>query len=207
VISPPTLVCTPREATALFFQSNAYMNLLWNKLFRRELLWGMRGKSYASAEDMAVSYQAVHRAHSIAIIPDVLYFYRIHAESAVNGRFRLCHLDAMKSLDDMAADVRVWYPDMEAYLIAHETSFAFTLLKRMIVSRANYPEQEKLLMERIRHNAKPLQQAGLMTRSMRRSYATLRAGKWVFKACVLCKNFWNVMKLKFMPKDAYSFIG
>ena len=153
---PPCCVCTAKQATELILQTPGYMNSLSNKLFRKALLYGFQGKSYAAAQDLAVTYQLVHRCARIALIPDVLYFYRIHAESTVNGEFQPKRLDSLRSFDDMAADIRRWYPDLENRLRVCETNFALALLRRVVASGKPYPQEERMLAERVRKNHRAL---------------------------------------------------
>lgn len=59
-------------------------NYVWNKLYRRELLWEDPfpvGKVY---EDILFMHQLMCRAQKAALLPSILYHYRIRSESVTN---------------------------------------------------------------------------------------------------------------------------
>lgn len=69
-----------------FVEENPKMNtVIWNKLYRRELLSGLDfPETISMGEDLIFSYKAMYRVKKAACIPEKLYFYRKRLGSAVN---------------------------------------------------------------------------------------------------------------------------
>ncbi|MEG0741168.1 MAG: glycosyltransferase family 2 protein [Clostridia bacterium] len=176
VSSPPRRICTAEEAISLLLSLPGYMNPLCNKLFRRELLHGVQCKPYAAAEDFSTTCQALHRARRIALIPDVLYHYRIRANSIITAPFNLKRLDSLQSFDDTSIFIRAWYPGFEEQLGACEARFALSLLGRVVTSPKRYPEVERMLVERVRKNRRALHASASVPRAMRLADFSLRLG-------------------------------
>ncbi|MEG2701129.1 MAG: glycosyltransferase family 2 protein [Clostridia bacterium] len=176
VINPPSRTCTAKEAIKLLLTAPSYMNPIWNKLCRRELLCDFQCKPYATANDLAVSYQVLHRSRRVVVIPDVLYHYRIREDSLTTAPFGLKQMDSLRCFDDMAADIRAWYPDFEPLVCSGEARFALFRLRSATLSHPRCREVERALAERILKNRRALTKSNGVPRSIIWESNVLRLG-------------------------------
>ncbi len=61
-------------------------DVLWNKLYKRELWEGIRFPDGRIHEDYAIAYRVFYKAERIAVIPDILYYYTIREGSTMRTR-------------------------------------------------------------------------------------------------------------------------
>lgn len=78
-------ICT--DVFARFLAENPNMGKsVWNKMYRRELLEGLRFPTETGmGEDIVFLCQALYRAAKAAHVPEALYFYRMRESSAMNS--------------------------------------------------------------------------------------------------------------------------
>ncbi len=72
--------------------------VLWNKIYRREILTGLSFFEGIMFEDEVFSAKAIYRASKIGQIEDVLYYYLYNEESVMNRNYSYRMLDILKAL-------------------------------------------------------------------------------------------------------------
>lgn len=74
--------------------------VVWNKLWRRELLGRLRFPAGKQHEDEFFSWRAYQKAGRCAVTAAPLYYYRQRAESIMDGGFSVRSLDAVEALTE-----------------------------------------------------------------------------------------------------------
>ncbi|MBM7000829.1 glycosyltransferase [bacterium] len=98
---PRFAVLTAREASRRLVQDGSgAFTVVWNKLYRRELLEGVQFPAGRQHEDEFVTYRLLWEAVSIAVTDDALYFYRQRPTSTMGVGFSRRSLDAIEALGE-----------------------------------------------------------------------------------------------------------
>lgn len=87
------VVGTPEQIYALLYNDTAYPVAAWNKLYRRSCWQTLRFPVGKTCEDAFTTYQLIHAARRIVMIPEALYCYRIRPGSIMTSSFSLKKMD------------------------------------------------------------------------------------------------------------------
>ena len=86
-------VGTPEQIYELLYNDTAYPVAAWNKLYRRSCWETLRFPVGKTCEDAFTTYQLIHKARRIVMIPEALYCYRIRPGSIMTSAFSLKKMD------------------------------------------------------------------------------------------------------------------
>lgn len=86
-------VGSSEQIYGLLYDDAAYPVTAWNKLYRRCCWEKFRFPVGKICEDAFTTYQLIHRANRIVMIPEALYCYRIRPESIMTSSFSLKRMD------------------------------------------------------------------------------------------------------------------
>ena len=86
-------VGTPKQIYSLLYNDTAYPVAAWNKLYRRSCWETLRFPVGKTCEDAFTTYQLIHNAQRIVMIPEALYCYRIRPGSIMTSSFSLKKMD------------------------------------------------------------------------------------------------------------------
>ncbi len=147
------LVGTPEQIYALLYNDTAYPVSALNKLYRRSCWEILRFPVGKTCEDAFTTYQLIHNARQIVMIPEALYCYRIRPNSIMTSAFSL------KKMDEEEA-WRCNYEFMEQhYPQFRKNAFDFYLRKvnglihiMNEADRKNYIEQYQFLRKILKSN-------------------------------------------------------
>jgi len=147
------MVGTPEQIYELLYNDTAYPVAAWNKLYRRRCWETLRFPVGKTCEDAFTTYQLIHNARRIVMIPEALYCYRIRPGSIMTSAFSL------KKMDEEEA-WRCNYKFMEQhYPLFYKSSFDFYLQKvnglvRLMDEEEKilFSEQYRFLREILKHN-------------------------------------------------------
>ena len=93
-----------REASlALQFDSTGNAAVVWNKLYRAELLEGIRFPAGKQHEDEFVTYRLLWKARTVSMVPEPLYYYRQRPGSIMGTGVSRKTFDAFEGLEGRAA--------------------------------------------------------------------------------------------------------
>jgi len=93
----PTIIDNPEESIKNFLLSKNSRAFPWNKLFRKEALKGIKFKKYNYSEDYLFNLHVLNNSIRKVTIPNKLYYYVEHQESAVNVPFSKRKLDIISA--------------------------------------------------------------------------------------------------------------
>lgn len=88
-----SVVGVSEQIFAMLYDDTAYPVSALNKLYRRSCWKEMRFPAGKTCEDAFTTYQLVHNAERIVMIPDALYCYRIRPGSIMTSSFSLKKMD------------------------------------------------------------------------------------------------------------------
>lgn len=139
-------VGTPEQIYAKLYNETAYPVAAWNKLYRRSCWEALRFPVGKLCEDTFTTYQLIHNAKRIAMIPEALYCYRIRPESIMTSAFTLKRMDEEEAWRCNYRFIEEHYPALR------KAAFDFYLLKVNILmhtipadEREQYAEQYRFL--------------------------------------------------------------
>ena len=117
------------------YLSNWTCSLFWNKLFRRELLSGIRfRKERRCIDDEFFTYKVISGASKILRIPDVLYHYRQRASSAVFSHKNQIQItdDALEILIERYQWICRRFPSLRKVYLAHDVEIMLYFAREFV---------------------------------------------------------------------------
>ena len=141
-----------------YLSGNIFVNSVCDKLFRKDILEGLRfPEGYSVGEDMYFQYQVLKKAKKIAIdTTDSKYMYIIREESAMTNRFNDRFFDTIE-LSKKIVEENKENSEMFCYAKAHEIHETCKVLEYMYLASAEVEyrkERDKLLSSIKRYRLK-----------------------------------------------------
>lgn len=90
-----------------------FKQVVWNKLYRREVVCHIQFPVGKINEDEFWTYKVFGNSKKIVKISDVLYFYRQQAESIMGKKYSLKRLDGLQALHDRIFYMKKNFPTLE----------------------------------------------------------------------------------------------
>lgn len=119
---PETLVMDREEALGELLRNDTLQNLVWDKLYRRELFEDLRFPEGKTFEDMAVMHWLFLRAQRVVCLPAVMYHYLQRSNSIVGDislKNRMTHYQmARERYDALRGDWPQFADRMAAQCVA-----------------------------------------------------------------------------------------
>lgn len=104
---------TAEEAMAEHIRDRYFRQLLWNKLYRRKILDGVRFPDEKGIDDEFFTYQAIGSARKLVRIDAVLYAYRQQEGSVMHTLNMYQRLQAVKAKTQRHSYIRRHMPGLE----------------------------------------------------------------------------------------------
>ncbi|MGN1420916.1 MAG: glycosyltransferase family 2 protein [Eubacterium sp.] len=123
--------------------------VLWNKLFKRELVIDVRMPNFKCCEDLVFNYYSFKNAENIAECDSKLYHYMQNESSTVHGNFAIGAFDAVRSKEIMLKEEQ--NTELEKYAVRGLISSSFVVLSGCIQNDAFPNEAEKLVNQILMH--------------------------------------------------------
>lgn len=117
----------------LHFLQNWSCSLIWNKIFKREVLQGIQFVEGRKIDDEFFTYQAVMNASKIASIDKYIYFYRMRISSVMNSSpiyQEKILMDRVDYIFERYQKVIKKYPELKKYYLEN-------LMDNIIILRRN----------------------------------------------------------------------
>ena len=112
--TPEVKVYTPEVALKELMQEGIFRQVVWNKLYRREVLEGILFEKGKYHEDEFFTYQVFGRANKLVRIQADLYDYLQRSDSIMQAGFSLKNLDGLEGKARRQDYIRANYPALEA---------------------------------------------------------------------------------------------
>lgn len=166
-----------------FLLQKPYINAMWNKCYKKEILEKIDFPSGILFEDFAVIYRIIDQCGRIALSSETLYNYRIREDSIMTQEFTLKKMDLIKNSDDMKSYMYKFYPQKTSLIAYCDMYCCFTTLRRMVLSKKRYKEQEQELRIRALKDASEIRGLKEVTIKDKAGIGSLALGIPVFKMC------------------------
>lgn len=103
MIHNPNIIVTDIKDFDLF----AYMNpVVWNKLYKREAIEGLRFTKVKRTEDVFWLMRMIPHIKSIVFINDVLYHYRVRSDSLLNTIGEKEYFEAINGFEEVGKEIK-----------------------------------------------------------------------------------------------------
>ena len=111
--NPEPVFYTRQEALALHIRDTHFRQLIWNKLYRRELAEGVRFPAGTKIDDEYFTYRLLGNAKKLVRSTKVCYAYRQQEGSIMHQRFSLKRVEALQAKQQRLEWLRKYMPSME----------------------------------------------------------------------------------------------
>lgn len=140
------LTGTPKQILAMLYSDTAYPVSAWNKLYRRSCWETLRFPVGKTCEDAFTTYQLVHNAKRIVMIPEALYCYRIRPGSIMTSAFSLKKMDEEEAWRCNYRFIEHHYPQLKKKAFDFYLQRVNALIQTMSAeNQLNYAEQYQML--------------------------------------------------------------
>lgn len=129
-ISDSFKIYTPKQATRAILKEHI-STMAQTKLFRAELLDGIRFPLGRIYEDYGTIYKLFDKAGSIACVDTRKYYYRYNPDSITNKRFSLKQMDYYAISDEVEAFIIDKYPSFKKHVRNRATRMSISFLKKI----------------------------------------------------------------------------
>lgn len=151
--TPGEILVLPGEYTSAEylrqFLKDWNCGLLWNKIFKKEVLAGLRFEEGRRIDDEFFTYQAVIQAKKIVQIEDKLYKYRMRASGVMKSGAAY----SQKMLEDQLAYLTIRYDTVSKAYPELKKEYLENLMDNLIQlnrKSGQYPTLEKKVRKKIR---------------------------------------------------------
>lgn len=103
---------TPTLALSAHINDSCFSQLVWNKLYRRNVIGNIRYPIGTKIDDEFFTYQLIGRARLLAVIPDVLYAYRQQSASVMHSVSAQKCIDAINAKLERHVYISANYPEL-----------------------------------------------------------------------------------------------
>ena len=160
----------------------------WGKLYKRSVIQSLRypvGKLY---EDIPVTYEAIKRSNTIAVIGNIDYYYFQRVKSIQNEMFSVRKLDAVQHCKAMMSSVKKDYPELG---IAAECRYLSTVCNILFqIKDEQYLNERDMLWQEVVKYRKDVM-LDRQARKKARLAALVSFGGYKFMRAVYCKTQWR----------------
>lgn len=139
------LVGTPEQIYGLLYDDAAYPVAAWNKLYRRSCWNDLRFPVGRICEDAFTTYQLIHRANRIVMVPEALYCYRIRPGSIMTSSFSLKKMDEEEAWRCNYQFMEQYYPSLK------KRAFDFYLQRVNVLIHTMNEKDREIFAEQYRY--------------------------------------------------------
>lgn len=107
-------VVTPEEAMRGNIRDTVFRQLIWNKLYRRELTEGVRFPVGQKIDDEFYTYQLLGKAKQLVRSERICYAYRQQENSVMHERFSIKRVEGLRAKQQRLCYLKLYMPQLEA---------------------------------------------------------------------------------------------
>lgn len=130
---------TPEEAMREHIRDTAFQQLIWNKLYRREVIGGIRFPEGTKIDDEFFTYQVLGKAGKLVRSDRVCYAYRQQPDSVMHQKFSLRRLEGLQARHQRFGYIREHMPALTEECAFH---LYFFCMYAMQMSMRYLPEED-----------------------------------------------------------------
>lgn len=121
---------TPLDAMKLICMGDYKYGVLWNKLYKKDVIKHIKMPDFVCCEDLIFNYYVFKNAQSIAECDSKLYHYFQNEDSIVHSNFGINSFDAVKSKELMLSNEK--NTELEKYAVRGLISSSFVFLSQVV---------------------------------------------------------------------------
>lgn len=110
--NPRPVSYTPREAMEEHIRDRVFRQLIWNKLYRREVVESIRFPVGTGIDDEYFTYQALGKARRLVRSERILYAYRQQEDSIMHKPYSLKRLNGIRAKQQRLEYLEAHMPDL-----------------------------------------------------------------------------------------------
>lgn len=159
-----------------FFAGNKINEILWNKIFKRDVLKDIKMVEGQNNEDYMIMPEILSKTEKIIIIPDIFYNYLIRKTSIMNTPFSQKKMDRLYAADYVIDYCKNNLEDYEVYSRIKACFICMYTYEELIFSREkNKKQYKKIIKQEFDNNFNSIskQQEFLQEPKLKRIYVYL----------------------------------
>ncbi len=121
---------TPLDAMKLICMGDYKYGVLWNKLYKKDVIKHIKMPDFVCCEDLIFNYYVFKNAQSIVECDSKLYHYFQNEDSIVHSNFGINSFDAVKSKELMLSNEK--NTELEKYAVRGLISSSFVFLSQVV---------------------------------------------------------------------------
>ncbi|SHH68403.1 glycosyltransferase family 2 protein [Clostridium grantii] len=138
----PLTIHNKSQAMEAIIKGDLYDEVVWTKLFKRELLEGMRFPVGIMYEDTAFTYKVIHKVGKVCCIGAPKYNYLKHDNSTMDRARKNISLDAIYVYEDMYKFIQFNYPYLIDLVVLKLANNCMRILN-LILNSNNFEKYKK----------------------------------------------------------------
>lgn len=165
-----------KEILKAFFSGNKINEILWNKIFKRDVLKDIKMVEGQNNEDYMIMPEILSKTEKIIIIPDIFYNYLIRKTSIMNTPFSQKKMDRLYAADYVIDYCKNNLEDYEIYSRIKACFICMYTYEELIFSREkNKKQYKKIIKQEFDNNFNSIskQQEFLQEPKLKRIYVYL----------------------------------
>lgn len=144
-------VCVSQQELVHRYFTPAWHIPVWNKLYRREVIDGLRFHGARLGEDNLFSYQVLKRCKQLAFCPSTLYFQRMHSNNFEFTGIRYM-VDLITAKETILKDIHTYFPHEYRYAQASFLSESVRIYNLYEKCSPEYEDQKQQVYRLLRKN-------------------------------------------------------
>lgn len=105
-------ICTDLKALEYLIDNSKIKQVVWNKLYKREVVGNIRFPKGRYIDDEFWTYKVVDQASKVCITNEKLYFYRQHSSSIMGRKYNVRRLDVVDALKERMLYIKEKRPQL-----------------------------------------------------------------------------------------------
>jgi glycosyltransferase involved in cell wall biosynthesis len=138
----PLTIHNKNQGMKAVIEGKLYDEVVWTKLFKRNLLLDIRFPVGVMYEDTAFTYRVIHKSEKICCIGIPKYNYIKRDNSTMERAIKNIRIDAVFIYDEMYKFINVNYPELSNLVLLKLANSAMTILN-LICYNKNFKKYKK----------------------------------------------------------------
>lgn len=173
------------DALKLIAMGDYKYGVLWNKLYKNEIIKDIRMPHFACCEDLVFNYYAFKNTNKIVECDDKLYHYMQNEDSTVHGNFGIGAFDAVYSKEIILNEQQG--TELEKYAVRGLISSCFVVLSGVVQS-GKFFDKYDYLRNHILNHKKDIYSSDLYSRLDKVKTALLTFSPKIYNKFIVRKN-------------------
>lgn len=180
---------TSTEAITLLLDNGGFRCFAWNKLYKKELFFGVEYPEGELFEDIKTTYTLFKKAKKICYLRDDLYYYRLRESSITSAKFTHRNRDLVKAIDTLVNDAKNCLNSAEYNrLIPGYVFYYICFAKKAMLADAEISDDIKNIRKCIRKNVFNILKSDGMGKKVKIEIFLIGISPSMFKKILKMKN-------------------